>query len=408
MRFFIAFYENLRMAFTALRAHKMRAFLTTLGIIIGVLTIIAISTVISGLNRAFMSEISALGSDVLYIQKYPWLAGMDWFKYRNRKNITLKEAQAVMNQARLAEAISYSVGTRRTVKYNGETLKRVRIVGTTEGYRETANAYPAYGRFLIESDVQHRRSVCVLGWTVAEKLFKNVNPIGREVKIGGYYFRVIGILEKKGSLFGQNLDEIVIIPFGVFRKIYGTRRSLTITVKVGDPELVEDAKDELRGILRRVRKLTPRQEDDFAINQQDMLTSFYKQITTTLYIVAIGIGAISLLVGGIGIMNIMLVSVTERTREIGIRKALGARRFDILSQFLVEAITICLMGGIIGILLGFVVGALIGAFTPLPATISLWSIVMGLLFTSSVGIFFGLYPAAKAAKLSPIEALRYE
>ncbi len=408
MRFIIAFYENLRMALTALRAHKMRAFLTTLGIIIGVLTIIAISTVISGLNRAFMSEISALGSDVLYIQKYPWLSGMDWFKYRNRKNITLREAQAVMKYAKLAKAVSYSVGTSRTVKYRDESVKRVRIIGTTEGYRETYNAYPAYGRFLIPTDVQHRRFVCVLGWSVAEKLFKNVNPIGREVKIGGYYFRVVGILEKKGNLFGLNLDEMAVIPFGVFRRLYGFRRSLTITVKVGDPKLLDKAKDELRGILRRVRHLSPKDEDDFAINQQDMLTSLYKQLTGTLYVVAIGIGAISLLVGGIGIMNIMLVSVTERTREIGIRKAIGARRLDIMSQFLVEAVAICLMGGIIGILLGFGVGKMISAFTPLPATISIWSVVMGLLFTSSVGVFFGIYPAAKAARLSPIEALRYE
>ena len=408
MRFLIAFYENLRMAITALRTHKMRAFLTTLGIVIGVLTIIAISTVISGLNRAFTSEISALGSDVLYIQKYPWMTGMDWFKYRNRKDITLREAKAVMKYARFAKAVSYSVGTSRTVKFRDESASDVRIIGTIESYRDTYNAYPAFGRFLIPSDVQHRRFVCVLGWTVAEKLFKNVNPLGREVKIGGYYFRVVGVLEKRGSLFGFNLDEMVIIPFGVFRKLYGTRRSLTITVKVGDPQLLEQARDELRGILRRVRHLSPRDEDDFAINQQDMLTNFYKQLTGTLYIVAIGIGAISLLVGGIGIMNIMLVSVTERTREIGIRKAIGARRFDILSQFLIEAVTICMLGGLIGILLGFAVGKMISAFTPLPASISVWSVLLGLLFTSSVGIFFGLYPAAKAARLSPIEALRYE
>jgi len=408
MRFLIAFYENLRMALTALRTHKMRAFLTTLGIIIGVFTIISISTVISGLNKAFVSEISAFGSDVLYIQKFPWALNGNWFEYRNRKDITLRHAKAVMKYATFAQAVSYEVETRRTVKYRNESVERVLIIGTNEQYQVTHSAYPMLGRFLIKNDVDHRRLVCVLGWGVADKLFKEENPLGKEVKIGGYFFRVVGVLEKRGDVFGFNLDENVVIPYGVFRKLYGFRRSLTISVKVGDPALVDYAREELRGIMRRARGLAPGEEDDFAINQQSMLMNFYKQITTTLYIVAIGIGAISLFVGGIGIMNIMLVSVTERTREIGIRKAIGARRFDILAQFLVEAVTICLVGGVIGILLGFGIGQLIDAVTPLPASISLWSVMLGLGFTTTVGIFFGLYPAAKAARLNPIEALRYE
>jgi putative ABC transport system permease protein len=408
MRILVAFNENLKMALQALRLHKLRAFLTTLGIIIGVLTIISISTVISGLDKAFSEQISALGSDVLYIQKFPWFAGMDYFKYRNRKDITKQQALNLIKLAKIPQAISYEVGTSRTVKFGGESLKNVRVVGTSEKYEETSNAYPEYGRFLIESDIAHRRNICVLGWEVADELFKNVNPLGQRVKIGAHHFLVVGIMEKKGSIFGFSLDDIVVIPFGVFRKIYGSRRSVTIQVKVGDPALLEQAKDELRGIMRRVRGIAPADEDDFAINQQDTFTSLYDQLTATLYIVAIGIGSISLLVGGIGIMNIMLVSVVERTREIGIRKAIGARRFDILAQFLVEAVIICMLGGIIGILIGFGIGAIIDASTPLPAAISLWSIMLGLIFTSSVGIFFGLYPAAKASKLNPIEALRYE
>ncbi len=409
MRFFIEIFENLKMAFSALMTHKMRAFLTTLGIIIGVLTIISISSVISGLNKVFTKEISGLGSDVIYIQKFPWFAGMDWFKYRNRKDINEQQAQEVKKNATLAKAVAYEVGSYRTVKYGNITLNSIRIIGTTADYQETSNTYAEYGRFLIEADVTHRSSVCVLGSTVVEKLFKGAtDPLGQQVKIGGEYFRVIGILEKKGDLFGHSQDEVAIIPYGCFRKLFGFRRSVTIEVKVADPTLLEDAKEELRGIMRRVRRLKPQEEDDFAINQMDMLNDLYKKLTTTLYIVAVGIGAISLLVGGIGIMNIMLVSVTERTREIGIRKAIGARHFDILTQFLVEALTICLMGGLIGMIIGFGIGKLIDMFTPLPATISLWSIVLGLLFTTTVGIFFGLYPAAKAAKLNPIESLRYE
>ena len=408
MRFLIELWESIRLAFTALLAHKLRAFLTLLGIIIGVLTIVTILSVISGLDEAFTNEISGLGSDVLYVQKFPWLAGMDFFKYRNRRNITEQQAREVEENSTLASAISYTVGTRRHIKFGTETVKNISITGTTHNYEETSNAYPEYGRFLIDSDVNYKRFVCVLGYEVADKLFKGVNPIGQSVKIGGHYFRVIGILEKKGSIFGQSMDEVAIVPFGVFRKLFGFRRSIAIEVKVKDAALIEDAKEELRGIMRRVRKLSPSQEDDFAINQQDMITQLYESFTATLYIVAIGIGAISLLVGGIGIMNIMLVSVTERTREIGIRKALGAKRFDILSQFLVEAISICLAGGVVGTLIGFGIGKLIAASTPLPAAVTFSALFLGLSFTFTVGIFFGIYPAAKASKLSPIEALRYE
>ncbi len=397
------------MAITALITHKLRAFLTTLGIIIGVLTIITISSVISGLNQVFYNMISGLGSDVLYVQKVPWASGMmDFLKYRNRKDITEAHALEIQKNAKLVAAVTYTVGTRRNVKFGSETLKRIQVTGTTNDYEHTANAYPEYGRFLIDSDIQYRRYVCVLGWEVADKLFKSVNPLGQHIKIGGYYFRVIGILEKKGSMLGMNMDDITIIPFGVFRKLYGFRRSLTIQIKVKETATLEEAEDELRGIMRRARRLSPTDEDDFAINQQDMFSEMYKSLTTVLYIVFVGIGSIALLVGGIGIMNIMLVSVTERTQEIGVRKALGARRLDILTQFLVEAVTICLLGGIIGILLGFGIGKIVAMTTPLPASVSLWSVMLGLVFTSSVGIFFGLYPAAKAAKLNPIEALRYE
>ena len=408
MRIFISLLENVAMAFQALRMHKLRAILSTLGIMIGILTIIAINTVINGLDKAFSSQISALGSDVLYIQKMPWFAGMDFFKYRNRKDITEAQAKQVVKLNTVATAISYEVGTSRNVKYGSKTVSGVRVVGTAGGYQKTSNALPEYGRFLIDSDIKHRRNICVLGWEVADKLFENVNPIGKRVKIGGHYFLVVGILEKRGSIFGFSLDQRVVIPIGAFYKIFGFRRSITIQVKAGGQERIEAAKDELTGIMRRIRGLTPMEEDDFAINQQDTFTSMYNQLTATLYIVAIGIGSIALLVGGIGIMNIMLVSVVERTREIGIRKAIGAKRFDIMSQFLVEAVTICMIGGTLGILLGFGIAKIIDAYTPLPATISVGSVILGLIFTSSVGIFFGLYPASKAAKLSPVEALRYE
>ncbi|MFQ5604958.1 MAG: ABC transporter permease [bacterium] len=408
IRIFIQLWEGMVMAFSSLRANKMRSILTTLGIMIGVTTVITILTLINGLDSAFSEQISNLGSDNLYVSKLPWAAGMDYFKYRNRKDITAKEANAIAEQATLVRAIAPMAWTRRTVKHKNQSVNGVSINGTNDQYKDVANAYPEFGRFMTAFEVKHRRNVCVLGWEVATKLFKEETPLDKKVYIGGFPFRVVGVLEKRGDILGENLDANIYIPLGAFYKIFGTRRSLLLRIKVVDAALIEEAKDELRGILRRVRKVPPEKEDDFAINQQDMLTSLYNSLTAGLYAVAVGIGAISLLVGGIGIMNIMLVSVTERTREIGVRKAIGARKRDVLWQFLVESVVISAVGGIIGISLGFLLGKLIEGISPIPAGISIFSITVGLGFSSAVGIFFGLYPATKAARLDPIEALRYE
>jgi len=285
-------------------------------------------------------------------------------------------------------------------------LERVSIEGTSE---EKANSvYPKYGRDLTALDVENRRQVCVIGWEVADRLFEDEDPIEKRIKIGGRQFKVIGVLEKQGSVFGHSLDQEVRIPHGVFYKLFGRRRGLTIVAKVKDPAYIEEAKDEIRGILRRVRGVAPDEEDDFAINQMDMILQMYNSLTSALYAAAVGVGAISLLVGGIGIMNIMLVSVTERTREIGIRKAIGAKKRNVLWQFLIESVVISAFGGIIGIGLGFAMGKLVAAVSPLPSTITPWSIILGLGFSSALGIFFGLYPASKAARLNPIDALHYE
>ncbi|MFQ5824383.1 MAG: ABC transporter permease [bacterium] len=408
IRLLVQLWEGCVMAFTSLKANKLRTILTTLGIIIGVSTVITILTVTNGLDDAFSEQISSLGSDNLYISKLPWTAGMEFFKYRNRKDITLKEVKAIQTHATLTRAVAPWAWTTRTVKYTNQSLNRVTVVGTNHEYKDAANAYPEFGRFMTQFEVEHRRNVCVLGWDVADKLFQYESPLGKKVYIGGFPFNVIGVLEKRGDILGENLDSNIYIPLGTFHKIYGTRRSLTIRVKVLDAAIIDEAKDELRGILRRVRKVPPNKEDDFAINQQDVLANLYESLTAGLYAVAVGIGAISLLVGGIGIMNIMLVAVTERTREIGVRKAIGARKKDLLWQFLVEAVVISAVGGVIGIGLGFGLGKLIAAISPIPAGISPFAVVVGLGFSSAVGIFFGLYPASKAARLDPIDALRYE
>lgn len=408
IRSLVQLWEGMVMAFSSLRANKLRSILTTLGIMIGVATVITILTVISGLDDAFSEQISNIGSDSLYISKFPWAAGMEFFKYRNRKDITTKELKAVQNNATLVSYVAPIVATNRTVKYKNESLNRVGIIGTNDEYKDASNAYPEFGRFITPFETEHRRNVTVLGWEVAQKLFRYENPLGKKVFVGGFPFTVIGVLEKRGDILGQNLDVNAYIPFGAFYRIFGSRRSLMIKVQVADPALLQEAKEELRGILRRVRKVPPDKEDDFAINQQDILTNLYESLTKGLYAVAMGIGAISLLVGGIGIMNIMLVAVTERTREIGIRKAIGAKKVDLLWQFLVESVVISAVGGVIGIALGFGLGLLIGSISPIPAGITPFAVAVGLGFSSAVGIFFGLYPASKAARLDPIEALRYE
>jgi len=407
--FFMDLWEGVKIALQALRANKLRFTLTTLGIVIGVTTVIIIVSIIQGLNKAFAKEISSIGTDTLYIQKFPWVMdGEDWAVYRNRRDLTMREYEAVSEHATLVSAVTPTLRTRRRVKHGSVALDDIMISGTTDAYTATSNAHPARGRFLLPGDVEHRRSVCVLGAEVAEKLFGSDEPLGHRISIGGYKFRVVGVLEKRGKIFDFNPDLLVITPIGAFEKMFGRERSIDIQVKVTDMARLEETQDQLTGIMRRIRKLGPGDSDDFAINQQSMLTDLYNNLTAGLWAVAIGVGSISLLVGGIGIMNIMLVSVTERTREIGIRKAIGAKKSDVLWQFLVEAMMVCGLGVIIGLIVAVTIVMLVAKFSALPAAITPWVAVLGLGFTVALGLFFGIYPASKAARLNPIEALRYE
>ena len=403
------FRENFLIALDALRANVLRSLLTTLGIIIGITTVIAIISVIQGLNLAFSNELfsTGLGGGVLYVQKYPW-ASQDWAKYDKYKDIGNAEYEAIQVQAKLIGLTAPVQNTAKTVKYGSRQLELVHVVGSNENYQSVRNILPAAGRALTASDVSHNRQVAVVGWDVAEKLFGEKNPIGERLRIGGSAFRVIGVLEKRGSFFDQNLDQVVIVPLGAFNRCFGHKRSLSIMVQVADPELTEQTKEELRGILRRVRKVPFDGEDNFSINEIDVLRDLYEKLTGSLYAAMFGVAAISLLVGGIGIMNIMLVSVIERTREIGIRKALGARRSDILLQFLIEAVVLSAVGGTIGILLGFGIAKLVAAVSPVPATVQMWSVLLGWAFATVTGIGFGIFPAMKAARKHPVEALSYE
>ena len=397
--------ESWRIAWHALKSNKIRSVLTTLGIVIGVTTVVLMIIIIQGLNQSFKGEISILGSNTLYIQKWPW-ADCDWWDVRKWPNIGEKEYRALRKYATLATHVVPLIETYRPVAFEEKRLRRVDIEGTNQDYPEISTFSPAYGRFINEIDVARNRNVAVIGYGIREELFPYRNPIGQRIKIGPDKFRVVGVLEKQGAIFGHSMDEIIFIPHGTLLKKFGRRRGWTLMVSVKDPAMIEDLEIESRGILRKTRKLSPGDKDNFSLNKQSQILDFYNSITAGVYGGGVVIAFISLLVGGIGIMNIMLVSVTERTREIGIRKAIGAKRSHILWQFLTESAFICAVGGAIGIGIAYLLGRLIDKF--LPTAMPIWVIFLALGFSATVGIFFGIWPASKAARMNPIEALRYE
>ena len=400
--------ESLRSALEAIKTNKLRSLLTTLGIIIGVTTVISVISVITGLKQKIATSFSSLGANVLYIQKYPWVmggAGVDWWKIRQRKNLGMEEYKALKEYGSSFTYVAPQISNRFDVKRGDKKVDGVSVDGTTEDFPEIMNQQVKLGRFLSTDDIQYRRDVCVLGNDVATTLFPDENPVGKTVRINGRVFTVIGLLEELGELMGQSMDNVAVIPYTTMTKFTGRRRSLTITVLAEDED---EAREEIRWILRRVRRVKEDEEDDFSINSAGALTRQFNQLTRALFIIMVGIAGISLVVGGIGIMNIMLVSVTERTREIGVRKAIGAKSSEILGQFLLESIMICFVGGFIGILLGFSLTKLISLTGNIPFGMPIWAILLGFGFSFIIGVFFGFYPARKAAALNPVEALRYE
>ncbi len=400
--------EYTGMAWQSIIAHKMRSILTTLGILIGVTTIITIWTTIQGLNTYIGSVLSDIGNSVVYVEKYPWVIKGDFWKYRNRKNIGWREYEAIRRHSRLARAVTPQVVASRVAAYDDKKLERVAVLGTTETFTETGSVTPESGRFFTGADIRNKARLTVLGAQLAEELFKKSDPLGKRIRIGDLKYKVIGVLERQGDFFGQSRDNFAIVPIGTFRNVYGQQRGLQIAVLAATSAELEDLKEELRGILRQTRKVPAADEDDFAINQMDQLTGFYEDATATLYAIIFIIAAISLLVGGIGITNIMMVSVTERTREIGLRKAVGAKKNNILSQFLMEAIALSSIGGVAGILIGLLAGSLILSLLKVTGGVDLSAIFVGFGFSAFVGVVSGFYPAYKAATMNPIDSLRYE
>ncbi len=409
------FLETFRMAMESIRTHKMRSFLTTLGIVIGVMTVIAMVSVIQGLNRSIAGEIEKIGSSLIIVQKFePVRMGTLSEEERQRKNLSIEDAEAIINECPLVGALTIQLTPDLLklpeVKYQNQKSENAVIFGTDENFFRVYSIYlPKEGRGFTPADIRHKARVCLLGAEVVEALFPHSRAVGKEIRIGGETFTVIGLLSRRGQLFGQSQDNIVIIPYTSLMKYFPyDMSSLQFTIIPKDPTKVDETMEQVTNLLRVRRKVPPTRPDDFSIYTQETLLNLYNQITGAAYIVMIVISSIGLLVGGIGVMNIMLVAVRERTREIGIRKAIGARPADIIKQFLLEAVVLTGFGGLIGILGGFSAALVIRAATPLPAAISWWSVFLGISVSTAVGLFFGIFPAQKAARMDPVVCLRYE
>ena len=399
--------EGLAISFRAIRANKMRSVLTTLGIIIGIVSVTLMATAIEGVNRAFQKSAEAFGTDVLYIQKFPWVSNDDWSTIRNRRMLEVSYAARIERQSMFAAAVAPVVATGRRVTYGDNSMEGGFISGTTSQYLATAGVSLGDGRFFTAEESNGGRPVCVVGATVVENLFPRGDPIGKTIRVAGFPYTIIGTMEKQGGIFGQfTADTRVFVPLNSFQNQFGGRRDVTIQVKVADLKQLDDAKLELEGIMRTIRGLTPGKANDFNINQQEILTQTFAPISLVIASIGLFITGLSLFVGGIGIMNIMFVSVTERTREIGIRKAIGATRGTIMGQFTLEAVTLCAVGGVIGVVIGSLLGY--GLHWVLPSTVSIFWVALAFSSACAIGLVFGIYPAYKAASLNPIEALRYE
>jgi putative ABC transport system permease protein len=401
--------ESVGIALGAIRANKLRSFLTLLGTIIGVAAVIAVLSFVEGLNRYVSDKLLAAGSNVFWVDKYGIITSQDaWEDAMKRRDITPDDADILRANVPHASMVVAMANGTASCRYRTKIVHSIEVRGRGAGFETIDDVLVEAGRPFNEEDDIRRRLVCVIAPEIASELFDRQDPIGRTIRVGAESYEVLGVTERKGSVLGQNQDRYVWIPVRTFLKYKTDRRSIDLAIKSESQASLPLAQQEARNILRARRHLRPGQPDDFAITTSDNVMDLYRNLTGGIFVVTVGVASIALLVGGIVIMNIMLVSVTERTREIGIRKALGARRRDILSQFLVESTTLSLSGGMLGILLGTGIALLVGAISPLPAAVSVPAVIMGIVMSSGIGIFFGSYPAMRAARLDPIDALRYE
>lgn len=403
--------EVFKMAFNSLKENKLRSFLTMIAIVVGVFAVIGASTAVMVIKSYFDNTLNIMGGNVVYVSTYPGVQIGNSDKYRNRKHITFRTYEDLKKRLKISHAISpIEHFTSTKVEYNKKaTEPNVRIIGSNEFYLSN-NAYDLdSGRNLTENDVHHMKPVCLLGHDVRTDLFPNQYAVGKFVRIDGQQYRVIGTVKAKGSTFGESQDNFVLIPYTKALAVYGVyNRNIDIQVKAPSITLIPATIDELTGVMRTIRKVPPGKDNDFEIETNNSLKSAFNKFTSILFLFGIVVGGISLLGAGIGVMNIMLVSVTERTKEIGIRKSVGAKRKAIISQFLLEAIFICQLGGLIGLLLGIIGGNILAIYMKSNMVFPWFATILGIVGLTIIGVVFGVFPAYKAAKLDPVESLRFE
>jgi putative ABC transport system permease protein len=404
------FLEAVGIALNAIWTNKLRSFLTVLGNIVAVTSIIAVVSLIQGMNAYVTNAIvTDVGADNFTIQRMPVVrSAEDEERVRSNPRISVQDGEAVRKFSDNINAVAAQANSSARIAYGEEALDSVQVQGVSRDYIYFSTFNVERGRLINPSEIDRSRPLTVLGWQTAERLFGPADPIDKVITIKGEHFRVVGVSEKKGSVFGQSQDEFAIIPLGEFQKMFGARFGMQLLVKPKSPDLVNVAMDEATVAMRIQRRLRPGKPDNFGMLTSDSLLDLYHKATNGIFAVLVGVVALSLVVGGIVIMNIMLMVVSERTREIGLRKALGARRRDIVWQILTESVTLSVLGGVAGTFIGFVVAIIISKLSPLPAAVQFWSVAIGIGITAVVGLFFGLYPAMRAAKLDPIEALRRE
>jgi len=401
-------WEAVGMGLQGIRAYKLRAFLTILGVVMGIMTVTGMSSIVAGLNASMARQIASLGSSTIFVRPFAPGENPDEEEWRRRRAITLDEVEAIAARPAVKAVAPLQVTPVENVKYGPERARDVRVFGTTPEYEDVHDTFVERGRFISAQDVSRGSKVVVLGTDVVDALFPFLDPLDKEITLDGRPFRVIGVLQRRGKFLFFSLDNIVLVPVNSIQ--HGDRRFsfMVADLKPVSHAAIDQAIDQTREALRRQRKLKYLQPDNFRVFAQDTFTELYRQLTGGIYLVMIAISSIGLVVGGVGVMNIMLVSVTERTREIGVRKALGATKRDILWQFLTEAMTLTGAGGVIGILIGGLVAFLINAFSPFPAVVQPTWVIVAFVVAVVVGLTFGLWPAWKAARLDPVEALRYE
>jgi putative ABC transport system permease protein len=402
--------ESAVIALEAIWAAKLRSFMTVLGNIVAVTSIITVVSLIQGLNAAVQDAIvNQAGADSFSIQQFPiTLSDEEFDEVRYNPLITAADARAIQRNSTQVQSVLLQAQGSGRMTYRDKSLDSVSIQGVSGEVGDFSTFNAERGRLMSPSEVDRGQPVAVLGWDAADRIFGPIDPLERKVQIEGVHFRVIGVSEKRGSFLGQSQDLFVVIPLKQFQTLFGSRRQLSMMLKPYDLSEIAEAMDDATVVLRTARRLKPKQPDNFGIFTSDTFLDLYRQATDGIFQVLVGVVALSLVVGGIVIMNIMLMVVSERTREIGLRKALGARRTDIMAQVLTESVVLSIFGGIVGTLLGGGLALLISALTPVPAAIELWSVMLGIGITAAVGLFFGLYPAMRAARLDPIEALRRE